>query len=93
MLNIKEIAATLALLGSGSLMMTGCEKDKPTTETPGGDGAATGAEASCGEKKAEGSCGEGKTEGSCGEGKGEHKAEGSCGEGKTPEASCGEKPQ
>jgi len=76
MLSIKEIAAALALLGSGTLMATGCEKDAPATETPGGDGAATGAEASCGEKKAEGSCGEGKTEGSCGE----QKAEGSCGE-------------
>jgi uncharacterized low-complexity protein len=88
MLNIKEIAATLAILGSGTLMVTGCEKDKPATETPGGDAAAPAAEASCGEGKTEGSCGEGKTEGSCGE----KKAEGSCGEGKT-EGSCGEKPQ
>ncbi len=88
MLNIKEIAATLALLGSGSLMVTGCEKDAPATETPGGDAAAPAAEGSCGEKKAEGSCGEGKTEGSCGEGK----TEGSCGE-KKAEGACGEKPQ
>jgi hypothetical protein len=75
-LNIKEIAATLALLGSGSLMVTGCEKDAPATETPGGDAAAPATPDAGGETKAEGSCGEGKTEGSCGE----KKAEGSCGE-------------
>ena len=72
MLNIKEIAATLAILGSGSLMTAGCEKDAPATETPGGAEAAPAA-------GAEGSCGEGKTEGSCGEGKTEGKTEGSCG--------------
>jgi uncharacterized low-complexity protein len=89
MLNIKEIAATLAILGSGTLMV-GCEKDAPATETPAAGDTAGTPEASCGEKK-DGSCGEGKTpEASCGEGK---TPEASCGEGKTPEASCGEKPQ
>lgn len=52
-MNIKHIAATLAILGSASFTMTGC-KDKGSTEVPGGD-----------EKKAEGSCGE-KKDGSCG---------------------------
>lgn len=76
MLNIKELAATLAILGSGTLVVTGCNKDKPATETPGGDGAAAT------DGKAEGTCGEGKAEG-------EHKAEGTCGEGKA-EGTCGE---
>ena len=80
MLNIKEIATTLAILGSGALVLGGCNKDKQATEQPGGAGGETKAEGSCGEGKTEGSCGEGKTEGSCGEGKGEAKAEGSCGE-------------
>jgi len=59
-MNIKHIAATLAILGSASFTMTGC-KDKGSTEVPGGD-----------EKKAEGSCGE-KKDGSCG---GEKKPDG-----------------
>ena len=68
-MNIKHIAATLAILGSASFTMTGC-KDKGSTEVPGGE-----------EKKAEGSCGEGKTEGSFGQGKTDEKApEASCGE-------------
>ena len=47
-MNIKDIAATLAILGSGALM-TGCGKDQPTTEVPGGSEATpTGdAEAKC----------------------------------------------
>jgi len=57
-MNIKHIAATLAILGSASFTMTGC-KDKGSTEVPGGE-----------EKKAEGSCGADKkvegAEGSCG---------------------------
>lgn len=51
-MNIKHIAATLAILGSASFTMTGC-KDKGSTEVPGAD-----------EKKPEGSCGAGK-DGSC----------------------------
>ena len=79
MLNIKEIATTLAILGSGALVLGGCNKDKQATEQPAAEG----------EKAAEGSCGEKKDgEASCGE----KKAEGSCGE-KAAEGSCGEKPQ
>jgi hypothetical protein len=91
MLKIKEIAATLAILGSGALAVSACNKDKQATETPeaAGGGDAAGAEAADGEK-AEGSCG-GAAEGSCGgdkaEGEGE-KAEGSCG-GAKGEGSCG----
>jgi hypothetical protein len=83
MLKIKEIAATLAILGSGALVVSGCNKDKEATETPGGAGEAK-PEGSCGGEKAEGSCGGEKKEGSCG---GE-KTEGSCGGEKT-EGSCG----
>mgnify|MGYP003594660814 CR=1 FL=1 len=56
-MNVKHIAATLAILGSASFALTGCKKAAEGTEVP--------AE---GEKKAEGSCkGEGgcKGEGSC----------------------------
>lgn len=62
MANLKDIAATLAILGSGALLV-GCGKDKPATEVPAGGDAAGGDE-----KAAEGSCGEGKAEGesSCG---------------------------
>ncbi|MBX7080891.1 MAG: hypothetical protein U0168_21515 [Nannocystaceae bacterium] len=89
MLNIKEIATTLAILGSGALVLGGCNKDKQATEQPAAEGEKA-AEGSCGEKKdGEGSCGEKKDgEASCGE----KKAEGSCGE-KAAEGSCGEKPQ
>jgi len=88
MLKIKDIAATLAILGTGTLVVTGCNKDKQTTEQPGGAGAAedpaAGAEA--GGEKAEGSCG---GEGGCGGEKhdaaGGEKAEGSCG----GEGGCG----
>ncbi|RMG99655.1 MAG: hypothetical protein D6705_02765 [Deltaproteobacteria bacterium] len=77
MANLKDIAATLAILSSGTLVVSGCGKDKAATEVPAGDDAAGGekAEGSCGGEKAEGSCGGEKAEGSCG---GE-KAEGSCG--------------
>ena len=87
MANLKEIAATLAILGSGALVMSGCGKDKPATETPASAGAAGDAgEASCGADKAEGSCGAEKGEGSCGGEKGEGSCSGEKAEG---EASCG----
>lgn len=93
-MNLKSIATTLALLGSGALAMTGCEKDAPATETPGGaEGAADAAEGSCGADKAEGegSCGA-EGEGSCGGEKAEGEGEGSCGAEKAEEGgegSCG----
>ncbi len=83
MANIKDIAATLAILSSGTLVASGCGKDKAATEVPAGDEGGQ-AEGSCGGEKAEGSCGGEKAEGSCG---GEH-AEGSCG-GEKAEGSCG----
>jgi hypothetical protein len=52
-MNVKHIAATLAILGSASFTLTGCKKSGEGTEVP--------AE---GEKKAEGSCGANK-DGSC----------------------------
>lgn len=51
-MNIKHIAATLAILGSASFTVTGCKKNAEGTEVPGE-----------GEKKAEGSC---SADGSCG---------------------------
>jgi hypothetical protein len=75
MANLKDIAATLAILGSGALVMSGCGKDKPATEVPAGDAAAPTGEASCSgaKEEGEGSCGEGKDgEASC-------SGEGSCG--------------
>jgi hypothetical protein len=87
MANIKDIAATLAILGSGVLVMSGCAKDKPATEVPaGGDAAGEKAEGSCSGEKAEGSCSGEKAEGSC---SGE-KAEGSC-SGEKTEGAEGEK--
>jgi len=89
-MNIKDIAATLAILGSGALAMTGCGDKKPATEVPGGDEAAPptdgGAEAKCSAGHTEeGHCGdeaapaadgaEGEGEASC---SAEGKAEGSC---------------
>jgi hypothetical protein len=53
-MNIKHIAATLAILGSASFSLTGCKKSAEGTEVPEG-----------GEKKADGSCGA-KKDGSCG---------------------------
>lgn len=52
-MNVKHIAATLAILGSASFTLTGCKKSGEGTEVP--------AE---GDKKAEGSCGANK-DGSC----------------------------
>jgi hypothetical protein len=91
MANLKDIAATLAILGTGALVMGGCSKDKPATEVPAG-AEGEKAEGSCGGEKAEGSCsaaeGE-KAEGSCSAAEGE-KAEGSCSaaEGEKAEGSC-----
>jgi hypothetical protein len=59
-MNIKHIAATLAILGSASFTLTGCKKEG--TEVPAGDEKK--AEGSCGEKK-DGSCSGEKKEGSC----------------------------
>ncbi len=76
MLNIKEIATTLAILGTGAIALSGCKKDTQTTEQPAGAGGETEApagEGSCGGEKKEG-------EGSCG------------GEKKEGEGSCGGKP-
>ena len=77
MANLKTIAATLAVLGSGALVM-GCNKEKQTTETPDGGGAADGGDAAADDADAaaddaaaaaggEATCGEGHTEeGHCG---------------------------
>ena len=65
-MNVKHIAATLAILGSASFAVTGCKKNAEGTEVP--------AE---GEKKADGSCGANK-DGSCSakkEGEGDAAAE------------------
>ena len=36
MANLKDIAATLAILGTGAHVMSGWGKDKPATEVPAG---------------------------------------------------------
>lgn len=54
-MNVKHIAATLAILGSASFSLAGCNKGKEGTEVPAADGAEK-KEGSCGEKK-DGSCG------------------------------------
>jgi len=92
MANLKDIAATLAILGSGALVLSGCGKDAPATEVPGG-AAGDAAEGSCSGDKAEGSCSGDKAEGSCSGDKAEgscsgDKAEGSC-SGDKAEGSCG----
>jgi len=95
-MNLKEIATTLAVLGTGALVFTGCDKEAPATEVP--DAAAATPEAGEGSCAAddhpgEGHCGDDVAadgEGSCGA-EGEGDAEGSCGaeaEG-DGEASCG----
>jgi hypothetical protein len=53
-MNVKHIAATLAILGSSSFALVGCNKNKEGTETPAADAQA--GEGSCGAKK-DGSCG------------------------------------
>lgn len=93
-MNIKDIAATLAILGSGALM-TGCGKDQPTTEVPGGSEATpTGdAEAKCSaDHKEEGHCGDeaaagGEGDAAGGEGEASCSAEAKAG----GEGSCGGK--
>jgi hypothetical protein len=55
-MNVKHIAATLAILGSSSFALVGCNKNKEGTETPASDGAKPG-EGSCGGDKKEGNCG------------------------------------
>ena len=52
-MNVKHIAATLAILGSSSFALVGCNKNKEGTETPAADGA--GKEGSCGSEQ-NGSC-------------------------------------
>lgn len=87
MANLKDIAATLAILGSGALVMSGCGKDAPATEVPGGTDVATdpaGGEASCSGEKAEGSCSGEKAEGEA-----EAEGEGSCSADAEGEGSCG----
>jgi len=86
MANIKDIAATLAILGSGALLV-GCGKDKPATEVPAGDEAAGGEEKSCG-AEGEKSCGEGEK--SC-SAEGAAEGEEAAGEEKPAEGSCGGK--
>lgn len=94
-MNLKSIATTLAILGSGVLTLSGCDKDKPATEVPATpEAAGEKGEGTCGgDKKAEGNCGGDKAEGSCGGDKADgHKegAEGSCGgDHKKGEGSCG----
>ncbi len=82
MANLKDIAATLAILSSSALVLSGCGKDAPATEVPGDEaaGGEEAAEGSCSGDKAEGegSCsGEADAEGGEGSCSGE-KAEGSC---------------
>ncbi len=75
-MNLKHIAATLAILGSASFTMTGCKKSGEGTETPA-DGGGEKKEGSCGGEKKEGSCGGDKGAGGegGGEGGGEAKTE------------------
>lgn len=82
MLKIKEIAATLAILGSGALAVSACNKDKQATENPDGaaaegDAAAPEGDAAAPEGDAAAPEGDAAAEG--------EKAEGSCG----GEAGCG----
>jgi hypothetical protein len=57
-MNLKHIATTIALLGSGALVLTACNKEKGSTEVPGGEGGEAG-EAQCAadDHPAEGHCG------------------------------------
>ncbi|MBK6922901.1 MAG: hypothetical protein IPH07_36275 [Deltaproteobacteria bacterium] len=82
MANLKHIAATLAILGSGALVFTGCEKKGEATETPGGaggDDAAAGGDAAGGGDAADAG----------GDAAGGDAAEAKCGEGHTEEGHCG----
>jgi hypothetical protein len=85
MLKIKEIAATLAILGSGALAVSACNKDKQTTENPDG-AAAEGGDPAAGDGDAAAPEGEGDAAAPEGDAAAEgEKAEGSCG----GEAGCG----
>lgn len=98
-MNVKDIAATLAILGSGALVLAGCGKDAaPPTEVPaGGDAAPTDTGDSAtddlglGDEGGEASCGgeDHTEEGHCGAadegGDAEEGGEG----GEEGEASCG----
>ena len=88
MANLKDIVATLAILGAGTLTLTGCEKKAAETTNPdevkAADGATEG-EASCSGDKAEG---EGEASCSGGEAEGEGEASCSGGEAAEGEASC-----
>ncbi len=82
MANLKQIAATLAILGSGALVFTGCEKKGEATETPGGAGGdAGGGDAAGGDAGGGGDAADG--------GGGGDAAEAKCGEGHTEEGHCG----
>ncbi|MGH1344020.1 MAG: hypothetical protein ACRBN8_20850 [Nannocystales bacterium] len=87
-MKLKDIASTLAVLGSGALFLSGCDKEKPATEVP--DAAVPAAEAgegscSADDHPADGHCGgdtaDAEGEGSCGgeKAEGEAEGEGSCG--------------
>lgn len=80
MANLKQIAATLAILGSGALITTGCEKGGDATEVPGGGDAPaagdTAGDAADAAGDAAGDAGGDAAEAKCGEG---HSEEGHCG--------------
>jgi hypothetical protein len=56
-MNLKQIATTIALLGSGALALSGCEKDPPATEVPGGEGGDAEASCAADDHPADGHCG------------------------------------
>ena len=73
-MNVKDIAATLAILGSGALLI-GCGKEKPTTEVPtGGDAAGDPAGDAAGDTAGDAMGGEAKCGGA------DHTGEGHCGD-------------
>ena len=75
MTDLKHIVATLAILGTGTLGITACDKGGDSTNNPDADAAPADGEGSCSGDKAEGSCSGDKAEGSCsGEGEGEEAA-------------------
>jgi hypothetical protein len=84
MANLKQIAATLAILGSGALVFTGCKKDGETTEVPGGDGAGDTATDAAGDTAGDAAGGD-----AGGDAGGGEAAEAKCGEGHTEEGHCG----
>ncbi|HEY8377323.1 MAG TPA: hypothetical protein VIK91_12595 [Nannocystis sp.] len=69
-MNIKHIAATLAILGSASFTLTGCKKNAEGTEVPGEGGEKTAGEGNC---SGEGGC---SAEKKAAEGEGEGEGEG-----------------